>query len=586
VSIVGDFNGWNGLRHPMRSRPTSGIWELFIPGLGPGDKYKYEILTKSGGYPLLKSDPFAFFSELRPNTASVVYDIEGYRWADQDWIANRHAANGLDKPISIYEVHLGSWKRHLDETRSWLNYRELAPELVDYVKGMGFTHIELLPVSEHPLDASWGYQTTGYFSVTSRYGTPSDFQAFVDICHQNGIGVLLDWVPAHFPMDEHGLRYFDGTHLYEHEDPRRGQHQDWGTAIFNFGRTEVRNFLISNALFWFDKYHVDGLRVDAVASMLYLDYSRKPGEWLPNKYGGNENLEAIDFIKDLNRTIHGQFRDVLTIAEESTAWPGVTLPVHLGGLGFTLKWNMGWMHDILTYFSKDPVYRKFHHNNLTFALMYAFTENFVLVFSHDEVVHMKGALLSKMPGDDWRKFANLRALYGLMIAFPGKKLLFMGSEFGQWHEWHHEHSLDWHLLQYEPHQRLQATLRDLNTMYRELPQLHSVDFHYTGFEWIDFADSDSSIISFVRKSGDQEDPIVVVGNFTPVPRKGYRVGVPHAGPYRVIFNSDAAAYGGSNVGDTRVVAEAFPCQGRTQSITLSLPPLAVVFLRREPAFEL
>jgi 1,4-alpha-glucan branching enzyme len=581
VSVIGDFNQWDGRRHPMRSRPISGLWELFIPGLGAGEKYKYELRSRVTNAVMQKADPFAFCTELRPRTASVVCDIEHYHWGDDDWIAKRERHNGFDKPISIYEVHLGSWRRHLDEDNSWLSYRELAEGLVEYVRDMGFTHIELLPVSEHPLDASWGYQTTGYFSVTSRFGTPADFQYFVDYCHQNGIGVLLDWVPAHFPMDDHGLRRFDGTCLYEHEDPRLGEHQDWGTAIFNFGRTEVRNFLIANALFWFDKYHIDGLRVDAVASMLYLDYSRKEGEWIPNRFGGRENLEAITFLKDLNTLVHGNYPNVLTIAEESTAWPSVSYPVHLGGLGFSLKWNMGWMHDTLAYFSKDAIYRKYHHNNLTFALMYAFSENFVLVFSHDEVVHMKGSMIGKMPGDDWQRFANLRALYALMFAFPGKKLLFMGGEFGQWAEWDHGRSLDWHLLQHEPHRKLQDCVRDLNRLYGETPQLHTRDFHYSGFEWIDFADADQSTISFERRDRSPESAVMVIANLTPVPRIGYRIGLNRGGEFEVIFNSDSAHYGGSNFGSWGIVAaDESGHQGKPAGLTLDLPPLAVMYLRR------
>ncbi|NWG14248.1 MAG: 1,4-alpha-glucan branching protein GlgB [Acidobacteria bacterium] len=584
VSVIGDFNSWDGRRHPMRSRPPSGMWELFIPGLESGEKYKYEVRSRAGDYVVQKADPFAFYSELRPRTASIVHDLSQYAWGDSEWLERRAEHNGFDKPISAYEVHLGSWKRHTDESNSWLNYRELAHELVDYVQDMGFTHVELLPVSEHPLDASWGYQTTGYYSVTSRYGAPQDFQYFVDYCHRNGIGVILDWVPAHFPMDEHGLRFFDGTYLYEHEDPRLGRHQDWGTSIFNYGRTEVRNFLIANALFWFDKYHVDGLRVDAVASMLYLDYSRKHGEWIPNRYGGRENLEAISFIRDLNTLVHGQYPNVLTIAEESTAWPSVTHPVHLGGLGFSLKWNMGWMHDTLVYFSKDPIYRKYHHNSLTFAVWYAFSENFVLVFSHDEVVHMKGSMIGKMPGDEWQKFANLRALYSFMFAFPGKKLLFMGNEFGQWAEWSNDRSLDWYLLRYEPHQRLQKCVRDLNRLYRELPQFHSTDFQHWGFRWIDFADSDQSVISFERRGQDPEDTIMVVGNFTPVPRPDYRIGLDRCGTYDVIFNSDSGYYGGSNYGNWGVVsAREGGFQGRPASVVLDLPPLAVMYLRRRSA---
>jgi 1,4-alpha-glucan branching enzyme len=584
VSVVGDFNNWDGRRHPMRIRVSCGVWELFIPGLGEGVHYKFEIRSRNGEHLFLKSDPFGFFSELRPNTASIVRRIDRHTWGDGEWIANRREKQGLDRPISIYEVHLGSWRRHVDDANSWLSYREMADRLIGYVREMGFTHIELMPVSEHPFDGSWGYQTTGYFAVNSRFGNPEDFQYLVDQCHQSGIGVILDWVPAHFPRDGHGLRFFDGTHLYEHEDPRMGEHRDWGTAIFNFGRTEVRNFLIANALFWFDKYHLDGLRVDAVASMLYLDYSRQPGEWIPNQYGGNENLDAVSFLKELNTIVHGKFPNVLTIAEESTSWPQVSHPVYLGGLGFSLKWNMGWMHDMLSYFSKDPVFRKFQHSKLTFALMYAFTENFVLVFSHDEVVHMKGSMIGKMPGDNWQKFANLRALYGLMYAFPGKKLIFMGGEFGQWGEWNHDSSLDWHLLDFEPHRKLQHCVRDLNHLYRDLPQLYSIDFHYSGFEWIDFADADQSIISFMRKAHDPDDFMVVVGNFTPVPRIGYRVGVSKLGTYSILFNSDCETYGGSNIGnDSKVAADEFSWQGRPYSLNLNLPPLGVVYLRHEKA---
>jgi 1,4-alpha-glucan branching enzyme len=582
VSVVGDFNSWDGRRHPMRSRGLSGLWELFIPDLAEGEKYKYEILSCHENTPLLKADPYAFCSELRPNTASIVYDLDRYTWGDKDWQSARSKGDNLRQPISIYEVHAGSWRRKGDNTGPWLSYRELAHDLVDYVKDMGFTHIELMPISEHPLDQSWGYQTTGYYSATSRYGAPSDFQFFVDYCHQNGIGVIADWVPAHFPMDAHGLRCFDGTHLYEHSDPRKGQHRDWGTAIFNFGRTEVRNFLISNALFWLEKYHVDGLRVDAVASMLYLDYSRQADEWIPNKYGGNENLEAISFLRDLNILLHGRHPSVLMIAEESTAWPGVTKPAHLGGLGFTLKWNMGWMHDMLSYFSKEPIHRKYHQNSLTFGLLYAFSENFALVFSHDEVVHMKGSMIAKMPGDRWQKFANLRALYAYMYAFPGKKLLFMGDEFGQWSEWNSECSLDWDLLKHDLHRKLQACVRDLNGLYQKLPQLHTVDFHHSGFEWIDFADGESSVVSFLRHSADFRNPVIVVGNFTPIPRQGYRIGAPQGGVYKVLFNSDSETYGGGNMGNGYFVqAEAIGCQGRPYSLNLTLPPLAVVYLQAE-----
>ena len=582
VSVTGDFNNWDGRRHPMRSRPGTGVWELFIPGLSVGERYKYEIKSRFQDYLVQKSDPYAFYSELRPNSASLVYDIEKYQWEDAEWMANRARHNGLNQALSIYEVHLASWRRKPEEHGRWLTYRELSTELIEYVKWIGYTHIELLPITEHPFDASWGYQTTGYFAPTSRHGSPDDFRVFVDACHRAGIGVILDWVPAHFPTDEHGLGFFDGTHLYEHSDPRLGLHQDWGTAIFNFGRNEVRNFLTSNALFWLEKYHLDGLRVDAVASMIYLDYSREPGQWIPNKYGGNENLEAISFLKDLNTIVHREHPDVLTVAEESTAFPGVSRPVYLGGLGFSLKWNMGWMHDMLAYFSKDPVHRKYHHNNLTFALMYAFTENFVLVLSHDEVVHLKRSLLDKMPGDLWQKFANLRSLYALMCSFPGKKLLFMGGEFGQWEEWNHDESLQWHLLGNDFHKSLQACVHDLNWLYRNLSPLHSIDFHYAGFEWIDFSDNENSVISFIRKSGDQRDAVIVVGNFTPVPRAAYRIGVPEAGFYREIFNSDSGAYGGSNLGnDGGIPSEALSCHGRPHSLQLTLPPLAVLFLRRD-----
>jgi 1,4-alpha-glucan branching enzyme len=580
VSVIGDFNSWDSRRHPMRSRLGSGIWELFVPGLGEGDCYKFELRSRLGDYIVQKSDPFGYFNELRPKTGSIVRRIDRYAWNDADWVARRAQSNGLDRPISIYEVHLGSWKRNLDETHSWMGYREMAHQLVDYVKEMGFTHIELLPISEHPFDGSWGYQSTGYYAVTSRYGSPEDFQYFVDQCHQKDIGVILDWVPAHFPMDEHGLRYFDGTFLYEHADPRMGQHRDWGTAIFNFGRTEVRNFLISNALFWLDKYHVDGFRVDAVASMLYLDYSREPGEWIPNQYGGNENLEAVAFLKDLNTIVHGRYPGVLTIAEESTAWPMVSHPVYLGGLGFSLKWNMGWMHDMLLYFSNDPIYRKFHHNNLTFSLLYAFTENFMLVLSHDEVVHGKRSLLSKMPGDMWQQFANLRSLYAFMFAHPGKKMLFMGGEFGQWIEWNAKHSLDWHLLEYESHHKLQHLVVELNRLYRSEPALYEVDFEHAGFDWVDFRDADSSVVVFLRWSRDRSRHVVVACNFTPVPRYGYRIGVPEASFYREVLNTDAVEFGGSGITNSPGQQAIYqPWQNQPFSLELTLPPLGVAILR-------
>ncbi len=578
VSVVGDFNRWDGRRHPMRVRGSTGIWELFIPGLGEGELYKFEI--KSGRNLFVKADPYAFFFEVRPKSASVIWPIDQYAWNDHDWMAKRTQRNPLEAPISIYEVHAGSWRRVPGEGHRMLTYRELAAQLVPYVKEMGFSHIELLPIMEHPFDGSWGYQVLGYFAPTSRFGSPEDFKFLVDTCHREGIGVILDWVPAHFPKDGHGLGYFDGTHLYEHADSRKREQPDWGTLIFNSGRNEVKNFLLGNALFWLEKYHADGLRVDGVASMLYLDYSRGPGEWVPNIFGGNENLEAIDFLKKFNELVHGQFPGVLTIAEESTAWPSVSKPTYLGGLGFSLKWNMGWMHDTLEYISKDPIYRKFHHNNLTFSLLYAFQENFVLPLSHDEVVHGKASLLSKMPGDPWQKFANLRLLYGFMYGHPGKKLLFMGSEFGQWREWNHDESLDWHLLQFEPHRQLQQYLRDLNALYAREPALHEVDFHWNGFEWIDFHDWERSIVSFLRRAKDPNDFFIFVCNFTPVARSGYRIGVPGSGLYREILNSDSTLYGGTNTGNAEGRwAEPTPWQGRPYSISLTLPPLGLLVLQ-------
>jgi len=579
VSVVGDFNNWDGRRHQMRVLGLSGVWEMFIPGLENGDIYKFEIKSKSNDI-LFKADPYAFYFEKRPKSASVVYDINEYQWNDQKWMEMRPKKNWLESPISVYEVHLGSWIRIPEEEERFLTYKELAEKFIPYIKEMGYTHIELLPVTEHPLDASWGYQTIGYFAPTSRHGTPSDFMYFIDKCHQNNIGVILDWAPAHFPRDAHGLGYFDGTCLYEHADPRKGEHKDWGTLIFNYGRNEVRNFLISNALFWLEKYHIDGLRVDAVASMIYLDYSRKEGEWLPNIFGGRENLEAIDFIKKFNEIVHQYHPGILTIAEESTAWAGVSRPTYLGGLGFSLKWNMGWMHDVLEYFSKDPVHRKYHHNNLTFSLLYAFTENFMLVLSHDEVVHGKSALLSKMPGDMWQKFANLRLLYGFMYGHPGKKLLFMGGELGQWDEWNHEHSIDWHLLRYEPHQKLQRYVRDLNRLYNSESSLYEVDFNYWGFEWMDFRDTEQSIISFMRKAKNPDDLLVVACNFTPLPRYKYRIGVPRPGFYKEILNSDSSEYGGSNMGNSGgISAEEIKWHGRLYSISITLPPLAVVVFK-------
>ncbi len=580
VSVIGDFNYWDGRRHMMRVRGSTGIWELFIPGLKEGTAYKFEVKSRYKGFLAQKADPFAFCSELRPKSASVVWNVNKYRWSDDEWMGARQERNWFESPVSIYEVHPGSWRRVAEEGGRWLTYRELAASLVPYVKEMGYTHVELMPVSEHPLDESWGYQTVGYFSCTSRYGTPDDFMYLVDRFHQAGIGVIIDWVPAHFPKDGHGLAYFDGTALYEHADPLQGEHREWGTLIFNYGRSEVANFLISNALFWLDKYHIDGLRVDAVASMLYLDYSRKPGEWIPNKYGGNENLEAVAFIKRFNEIVHGRHPGVLTIAEESTAWPAVSSPTYLGGLGFSMKWNMGWMNDILRYVTDDPVFRKYHQNNLTFALLYAFTENFILVLSHDEVVYGKRSLLDKMPGDFWQKFANLRLLFSYMYAQPGKKLLFMGGDIGQWWEWNWSASLDWHLLEYEPHRKLQTFVKDLNVLYRKEPSMHEVDFNNRGFEWIDFSDYERSIVSFIRKAKDPHDFLVFVFNFTPVPRYNYRVGVPKWGLYREIFNSDSELYWGSNMGNLGGRhTEPIPWHGRPCSLSLNLPPLGALVLK-------
>jgi 1,4-alpha-glucan branching enzyme len=579
VSVVGNFNNWDRRRHAMRVLGASGVWEIFIPELSEGEIYKFQVKTRSG-YVLDKTDPYATELELRPRTASKVNFLRNYEWQDKEWIANRAKSDHLGEPISIYEVHLGSWARIPEENDRWLTYRESAERIVKYVKERGFTHVELLPAMEHPLDASWGYQVTGYFAPTSRFGTPQDFMFFVDTCHQNGIGVILDWVPAHFPKDQYALGEFDGTHLYEHSDPRKGEHQDWGTFIFNYGRKEVRNFLISNALFWIDKYHIDGLRIDAVASMLYLDYSRKEGQWIPNEFGGRENLEAIAFLKDTNRLINQYYPGVLTIAEESTAYPGVTTDIAYGGLGFSLKWNMGWMHDMLQYFSRDPVHRIYHHNNLTFALLYAFTERFLLPLSHDEVVHGKSSLLHKMPGDDWQKFANLRLLFGLMYGFPGKKLIFMGGEFGQRDEWNHEKSLDWHLTQYPEHAGIQQWITDLNRTYKEESALHQVDFHYSGFEWIDFHDKANSIIALLRKSSDNSEKVIVVYNFTPVPRMNYRIGVPEKGEYKEVLNSDSSYYQGSNLGNVgKIIAESIPQHNRPFSLNLTLPPLAAIFLK-------
>ncbi len=583
VSVVGEFNTWDGRRHPMRFHHDTGVWELFIPGIGEGTLYKYEIKTRYQDYMVTKADPVGFFSEMRPKNASIVWDINKHQWQDAEWLASRPQRNALDAPINIYEVHLGSWRRK--NNWEWLTYAELAEELVAYVKKMGYTHIELLPVAEHPFDGSWGYQVTGYFAPTSRFGTPDEFQAFVDACHQAGIGVILDWVPAHFPTDEHGLNFFDGTHLYEHADPRQGAHPDWGTLIFNYGRAEVRQFLISNALFWLDKYHIDGLRVDAVASMLYLDFSREPGEWVPNRYGGRENLEAIDFIRMFNQRVHEQFPDVLTIAEESTAWPGVTRPVADGGLGFDMKWNMGWMHDTLEYIKNEPIHRSYHHGMLTFSLLYAFSEHFLLPFSHDEVVHLKRSMLDKMPGDVWQRFANLRLLYGYQYGHPGKKLLFMGGEFGQWREWSEERSLDWSLVETKAddgrHAKLQTYMADLNKIYQTHPALYEDDYSWDGFTWIDFQNHQISVLAFARHAPKSQETLLVVCNFTPVVRENYRMGVLEEGNYQEILNSDAEAYGGSNILNPGTLVSA-PTRwyDLPHSIELTLPPLGVVYLKK------
>jgi 1,4-alpha-glucan branching enzyme len=578
VSVVGNFNGWDGRTHPMRVRGGSGVWELFIPGLEPGCLYKYEIRNRDTGEIVVKTDPYGQQFELRPSTAGVVTHRGHFDWSDDDWLADRHGDGWLHRPMSVYEVHLGSWRRGPEG--EFLGYRELAHALVDYVKELGFTHIELLPVTEHPFDASWGYQTTGYYAPTSRFGRPDDFRYFVNHCHVNGIGVLLDWAPGHFPKDRHALARFDGSALYEHEDPRKGEHRDWGTLIFNYGRNEVRNFLVSSAMYWVEEFHIDGLRVDAVASMLYLDYSRDPGDWEPNRYGGNENLEAIDFVRELNSVVQGQHPGALIIAEESTAWPQVTRPTWLGGLGFAMKWNMGWMHDTLEYFKKDPVHRHFHHDQLTFGLLYAFTENFVLPFSHDEVVHGKRSLLYRMPGDEWQRFANLRLLYTYMWTYPGKKLLFMGCEFGQGDEWDAANQLDWYVLDFPLHQGVRALIGDLNDLYREVPALHRLDFEWTGFEWIDCHDAAQSVLAYLRRSGDEA--LIVVLNFTPVVRDGYRIGVPEPGHYQVLLNSDSAHYAGSNQGNPGAHSEDIPWMGHPHSIVLTLPPLGGLVLRRTP----
>lgn len=582
VSVVGDFNDWDGRRHPMRLRIECGIWEIFVPGLGPGATYKYEIRAKSGELMPLKADPVALAAERPPSTASIVAAPDVHQWRDAAWLARRGRSNSRDAPIAIYEAHLGSWRRKPEEGHRYLSYRELAEELVPYVSEMGFTHIELLPVTEHPFDGSWGYQPLGLFAPTSRFGPPEDFQLFVDRCHEVGLGILLDWVPGHFPNDPHGLGFFDGTHLYEHADPRMGRHIDWDTLIYNYGRREVANFLLASALFWIDRYHLDGLRVDAVASMLYLDYSREAGEWIPNQYGGNENLDAVAFLKRLNEQCYGRNEGIVTVAEESTAWPMVSGPTYLGGLGFGFKWNMGWMHDTLRYMSKEPVHRRYHHNDLTFGLLYAFSENYILPLSHDEVVHGKGSLLGKMPGDRWQQFANLRLYYAFMYAHPGKKLLFMGAEFAQEREWNHDRSLDWHLLDDPLHAGVRDLVRELNGLYRSLPALHERDCEADGFEWIDAADVEQSALAFLRRAADPERFVVAVCNFTPVVRNGYRVGVPRAGIYRTILNTDMERFGGGGVGNPdELRTETVSWHGRGCSLTLTLPPLGALLIAPE-----
>ena len=581
VSVIGDFNGWNPAANAMNPN-HAGIWEGFVPDVGQGAMYKYHIESNYGDYKVDKADPYGFAAQIRPATASCVWDLESYSWNDGEWMSSRVRNNSLNSPISVYEVHLGSWRRVPEEGGRWLTYREMASPLAEYVHDAGFTHVEFLPVMEHPFDGSWGYETIGYFAPTSRFGTPADFMFLVDTLHQHGIGVILDWVPAHFPKDEAGLGYFDGSHLYEHADPRQGEQPDWNTFVFNYGRNEVRNFLVSNALFWFDKYHADGLRVDAVASMLYLDYGRRAGEWIPNRYGGKENLGAIDFLRTLNERVYAAFPDVIMIAEESTAWPQVSRPTYVGGLGFGLKWNMGWMHDVLDYMSQDPVFRSYHHNQITFSLLYAFSENFVLPFSHDEVVYGKGSMLRKMPGDEWQKFANLRLLYGFMFGHPGKKLLFMGDEFGQRSEWNHDASLDWHLLERPFHAGLQRWVRDLNTLYRGRAALYDLDFEAAGFEWVDCKDFQRSVISFLRRGRNPDDQLMLVCNFTPVVRQNYRIGVSQDGLWKEILNSDAPLYGGSGQGNFGgLSAVPLPIHGRPFSLNMLLPPLGMVVFQHE-----
>jgi 1,4-alpha-glucan branching enzyme len=585
VSVVGSFNQWDGRIHQMRMMGSSGVWELFIPGLTRGDVYKYEIKTPSDEL-YVKADPYAFYAEKTPQTASIVYDMDNYRWTDDEWLEKRTSHAVFDKPVNIYEVHLWSWKQEPDPDPAsetgfkGYSYRHLAETLVPYAKEMGYTHLELLPIMEHPFDGSWGYQVTGYYAPTSRYGTPEDFKYFVDTCHGHGLGVILDWVPAHFPKDGHGLARFDGTALYEHEDIRKGEHLEWGTHIFNYGRNEVKNFLISNAVYWFDQFHVDGLRVDAVASMLYLDYCREPGEWVPNEYGGRENLDAVAFFKHLNTVVYKYFSNVMMIAEESTSWPMMTKPVHEGGLGFSHKWNMGWMNDFLKYMSMDTIYRKYNQNLITFSLVYAWSENFILVLSHDEVVHGKCSMLNKMPGDYWQKFAGLRAAYGYFFGHPGKKLLFMGSEYGQFIEWKYKESLDWHLLDYPMHEKMHRYVRDINHLYASERALYEVDNHYDGFEWIDCNDTEHSIVSFIRKGQDWHDMLIFVCNFTPASHDSYRIGAPLDTDYEEIFNSDHEKYGGSHILNSGIIrAESISCHNKPYSINLRIPPLSVVILR-------
>jgi 1,4-alpha-glucan branching enzyme len=579
VSVVADFNTWDGRRHPMRSLGASGVWEIFVPGVQMGERYKYEILTKYGEV-ILKGDPFGFAFELPPLNASIVA-APHHEWQDEQWMRSRDAQGSwFREPLAVYEVHLGSWARIPEEGNRYLTYRELTDRLIPYVKEMGYSHIELLPVMEHPFSGSWGYQVIGFFAPTSRFGAPEDFKQFVDACHANGIGVILDWVPGHFPKDAHGLAQFDGTALFEHADPRQGEHREWGTLIFNYGRNEVRNFLLANALFWLHEYHVDGLRVDAVASMLYLDYSRNEGEWVPNRFGGRENLDAIDFLRELNMLTHAEQPGSVTVAEESTAWPSVSRPTYVGGLGFTYKWNMGWMNDILEYVTKDPVYRRWDHRHLTFSLLYAFSENFILPFSHDEVVHGKGSMFGKIPGDDWQKAATLRALYGFMYAHPGKKLMFMGSEFGQGREWNYDQSLDWHLLDEPLHRGLRSYVQDLNRVYRSERSLYEIDFEPAGFQWIDCNDSENSVVSFIRRAQDGRNALAAIVNFTPVPRDGYRIGVPGAGAYVELVNSDSEIYGGSNAGNGGLIfTEPIASHGYEQSLRLTLPPLGFLLLK-------